>query len=152
MKKAIVAQIQKNIDVYKVAGWGLVIEVIDSAGYEAGDRVGAGDGAPQEGGAARKEAGVIPVWSGRRVAVPRCVVTFRVCVTTSRSKVTTSRSKVTTSRSKVTTSRSKVTTSRSKVTTVSDSSALAPSPVLRRPPMNRVVEQARSGVRDGRAA
>jgi acetyl-CoA carboxylase carboxyltransferase component len=29
VKKAIVEQIQKNIDVYKVAGWGLVDEVID---------------------------------------------------------------------------------------------------------------------------
>ena len=29
VKKAIVDQIQKNIDVYKVAGWGLVDEVID---------------------------------------------------------------------------------------------------------------------------
>jgi acetyl-CoA carboxylase carboxyltransferase component len=29
MKKAIVETIQKNIDIYKVAGWGLVDEVID---------------------------------------------------------------------------------------------------------------------------
>ena len=29
MRKAIVDQIQKNIDVYKVAGWGLVDDVID---------------------------------------------------------------------------------------------------------------------------
>ena len=29
MKKAIVDQIQKNIDIYKVAGWGLIDDVID---------------------------------------------------------------------------------------------------------------------------
>ena len=55
-KKSIVEMIQKNIDIYKVAGWGLVDDVIDPRDTRRVLAWGLELAAPQDGGAARAEA------------------------------------------------------------------------------------------------
>ena len=61
VKQAIVEQIQKNIDIYKVAGWGLIDDVIDPRDTRRAIAWGLELARHKQRRAARKKRGVIPV-------------------------------------------------------------------------------------------
>ena len=61
VKRSIVEQIQKNIDIYKVAGWGLVDDVIDPRDTRKAICLGLELSAKREVERPRKKRGIIPV-------------------------------------------------------------------------------------------